>query len=133
MRAEVISYLEANLVSGFAVTRELPWDSNGQPLYEKNFKRIYVDQDQVSQETLIAVLNGSGVINQTVTVSAYVTTDAKNTPSNLNSLITTMTAAAVGITAPGTTQRVTQVSSVLTGDSQTMQFEFSSKQLIVNQ
>jgi hypothetical protein len=119
-------------VPGYAVASELPWDSNGEPLYVKNYKRIYVDQDQVSQEPLIDVLNGPGVVNQTTTVRAYITTDAKNVPSNLNNLINTISSARF-VSLAGATQRSTQVTTELDGDAQIVSFEFSWRQLIVNQ
>lgn len=133
MRAEVLAYFQANPVPGFAVASELPWDSNGEPLYVKNYKRVYVDQDQVSQESLIEVLNGSGVLNQTTTVTAYVTTDAKNVPSNLSNLINTANRARLVSASAGQTQKTTQVSTELDGDAQIVTFEFSWTQLIVNQ
>lgn len=132
MRTQVLAYFETTTVPGFAVSSELPWDSNGDPLYVKNFKRIYVDQDQVSQDPLIEVLNGPGVINQTITVRAYVTTDAKNVPSNLNNLVTMMTSARF-VPLAGATQRTTQVTTELAGAAQILTFEFSWRQLIVNQ
>ena len=132
MRAEVLAYCQANPVPGYAVASELPWDSNGEPLYVKNYKRIYVDQDQVSQEPLIDVLNGPGVVNQTTTVRAYITTDAKNVPSNLNNLINTISSARF-VSLAGATQRSTQVTTELDGDAQIVSFEFSWRQLIVNQ
>jgi len=39
MRSDILTYLNANLVTGFGVSEELPWDASGQPLYLKNMKR----------------------------------------------------------------------------------------------
>lgn len=132
MRTEVIEYLDANKVSGYTVTQELPWDSSGTPLYLKNFKRIYVDRDQVVQEPIIDVLNGTGVINEITTVRVYVTTDAKTAPSNLDTLVSTIKNARMTSDITGVTQRATQVSSEFEGDALVTEFEISFRRLIVN-
>jgi hypothetical protein len=132
MRSDILDYLAQNKVTGYSVTQELPWDSSGAPLYLKNFKKIYVDQDQVVQEPLIDVLNGGGIINQDTTVAVYVTTDAKNAPSNLATLVSTIQNARLDPAVTGVTQRATQVSTEFVGDAQVTTFEISFRQLIVN-
>lgn len=132
MRSDILDYLAQNKVPGYSVTQELPWDSSGAPLYLKNFKKIYVDQDQVVQEPLIDVLNGGGIINQDTTVAVYVTTDAKNAPSNLATLVSTIQNARLDPAVTGVTQRATQVSTEFVGDAQVTTFEISFRQLIVN-
>lgn len=132
MRTEIIDYFKSNKVSGYTLTEELPWDSSGNPLYLKNFKYIYVDSDQVAQEPLIDVLNGAGIVNQTTTVRAYITTDAKNQPSNYATMVSTFMNARLDTDIAGVTQRATQVSTEFVGDAQVTQFEFSFRELIVN-
>jgi hypothetical protein len=132
MRSLILDYLAENKVPGYSVTQELPWDSSGAPLYLKNFKKIYVDQDQVVQEPLIDTLNGGGIINQDTTVAVYVTTDAKNAPSNLATLVSTIQNARLDPAVTGVTQRATQVSTEFVGDAQVTTFEISFRQLIVN-
>jgi hypothetical protein len=132
MRSLILDYLAQNKVTGYSVTQELPWDSSGAPLYLKNFKKIYVDQDQVVQEPLIDTLNGGGITNQDTTVAVYVTTDAKNAPSNLATLVSTIQNARLDPAVTGVTQRATQVSTEFVGDAQVTTFEISFRQLIVN-
>jgi hypothetical protein len=132
MRAEVLAYLQANAVTGFPISTELPWDANGVPLYRKNFRRVYVGPDQVSQEPLIDTLNGSGVIDEITTVSVYVATDAKNLPTGYSDLVTMITGARLVTTLTGATQRVTQVSTSFEQDSQITEFDISFRRLIVN-
>jgi hypothetical protein len=132
MRSLILDYLAENKVTGYSATQELPWDSSGAPLYLKNFKKIYVDQDQVVQEPLIDTLNGGGIINQDTTVAVYVTTDAKNAPSNLATLVSTIQNARLDPAVTGVTQRATQVSTEFVGDAQVTTFEISFRQLIVN-
>jgi hypothetical protein len=132
MRSQVLDYLDQNKVTGYTVTQELPWDSSGAPLYLKNFKRIYVDRDQVVQEPLIDTLDGNGIINETTTVRVYVTTDAKTVPSNLDTLVSVIKAARLASEISGVTQRLTQVESDFVGDALVTQFDLSWRQLIVN-
>jgi hypothetical protein len=132
MRTEILDYFRANKVNGYTLTQELPWDTQGNPLYLKNFKYIYVDSDQVAQEPLIDVLNGPGIVNQITTVTAYITTDAKNQPSNYDTMVSTFMNARLDTDIAGVTQRATQVSTEFNGDAQITQFDFSFRQLIVN-
>lgn len=132
MRTDIIDYFTANKVSGYTLTEELPWDNQGNPLYLKNFKRIYVDSDQVAQEPLIDVLNGPGIVNENTTVTAYVTTDAKNQPSNYATMVSTFKNARLDTDIAGVTQRATQVSTEFVGDAQVTRFDFSFTKLIVN-
>ena len=132
MRTEILDYLASNKVNGYTLSKELPWDSSGDALYLKNFKYIYVDSDQIAQEPLIDVLNGSGIVNEITTVSAYVTTDAKNQPSNYATMVSTFANARLTTQIAGVTQRATQVSTQFAGDAQVTQFDFSFRRLIVN-
>jgi hypothetical protein len=132
MRTEILDYFKANKVNGYTLTQELPWDASGDPLYLKNFKYIYVDSDQIAQEPLIDVLNGAGIVNQITTVSTFITTDAKNQPSNYATMVSTFMNARLDTDIAGVTQRATQVSTEFIGDAQVTQFDFSFRQLIVN-
>ena len=132
MRTEILDYFKANKVNGYTLTQELPWDTQGNPLYLKNFKYIYVDSDQIAQEPLIDVLNGAGIVNQITTVSTFITTDAKNQPSNYATMVSTFMNARLDTDITGVTQRATQVSTEFIGDAQITQFDFSFRHLIVN-
>ena len=132
MRTEILDYFKANKVNGYTLTQELPWDTQGNPLYLKNFKYIYVDSDQIAQEPLIDVLNGAGIVNEITTVRTYITTDAKNQPSNYATMVSTFMNARLDTDITGVTQRATQVSTEFIGDAQVTQFDFSFRQLIVN-
>jgi len=132
MRTALLEWFAANPVPGFTLTQELPWDAGGTALYLKNFKRIYVDTEQVAQEPLIDVLNGPGVVNQITTVTVRITTDAKNPPSNYQTMVNTFQNARLDPAIIGVTQRTTQVTSEFVSDAQVSQFEFSFTELIVN-
>jgi len=132
MRTEILDYFKANKVNGYTLTQELPWDTQGNPLYLKNFRYIYVDSDQIAQEPLIDVLNGVGIVNEITTVRTFITTDAKNQPSNYATMVSTFQNARLDTDITGVTQRATQVSTEFIGDAQITQFDFSFRQLIVN-
>lgn len=95
MRAELLAYL-TTATSALAVktVSELPWNTAGEPLYLKNMKKFYLDQDQIEQTTLIPVLPGSDdVLQNNITVRGYFAVDAKNQPTGLSTALTTFLSA----------------------------------------
>ena len=90
MRAELLSYLTtATSTATIKTVSELPWNTAGEPLYLKNLKKFYLDEEQVEQSVLIPVLPGSNdVMQDTVSVTGYFACDAKNQPSGLSSSLT---------------------------------------------
>lgn len=90
MRTELLTYLNAQLTGTVKVSQELPWSQGEQPLYFKNMRRVYFDEEQVDDRQLIAVIAGSDINERTKTVRAYLAVDAKNTPTGITSVITTM-------------------------------------------
>jgi hypothetical protein len=89
MRTELLSAITSavSTLTQFAVSQELPWEQNGTPLYRKNMKKIYVDRERVEQTTLIPTLNGNEVFQNDLISEVYLAVDAKNTPSQLDSVI----------------------------------------------
>jgi hypothetical protein len=53
-------------------------------------KKMYLDQDQVVQTTLIPTLDGNDVFQNDLTVKGYFAVDAKNQPTGLSQAITTI-------------------------------------------
>jgi hypothetical protein len=91
MRSELLSYLTTALSTAtIKVSQELPWTTAGEPLYLKNMKKLYLDQDQVVQTTLIPTLNGGDVFQNDLIVRGYFAVDAKNQPAGLSTAITTI-------------------------------------------
>ena len=90
MRTELLSAITTAIstLTQFAVSQELPWSQNGTPLYLKNMKKIYVDRERQEETTLIPTLNGGEVFQDDLITEVYVAVDAKNTPSQLDALIT---------------------------------------------
>ena len=83
MRAELLTYLTtATSATTIRTVSELPWNNAGQPLYLKNMKKFYLDQEQIEQSVLIPCLPGQNDIMQnTITVRGYFAVDAKHLPS----------------------------------------------------
>ena len=90
MRTELLAAITTAIstLTQFAVSQELPWEQNGNPLYIKNMKKIYVDRARQEETMLIPTLNGGEVFQDDFIAEVYVAVDAKNTPSQLDTLIT---------------------------------------------
>ena len=90
MRTELLSAITTAIstLTQFAVSTELPWEQNGTPLYRKNMKKVYVDRERVEQTTLIPTLDGIDVFQNDLISEVYLAVDAKNPPSQLDSVIT---------------------------------------------
>ena len=95
MRSELLSYLTtATSTATIRTVSELPWNTAGEPLYLKNMKKFYLDQEQYEESVLIPVLPGQNdVMQRTVAVTGYFAVDAKNQPAGLASALTTILAA----------------------------------------
>jgi len=89
MRSNLLSAITSatSTLTQFGVSMELPWQQNGLPLFRKNLKKIYVDQDYVEQSSLIPTLDHSNILENLQICRAYVAMDAKNPPTQLNQLI----------------------------------------------
>ena len=105
MRAELLSYLTtATSTATVKCVSELPWNTAGEPLYLKNMKKMYLDQTQRVETTLIPTLDGNDVFQRDLLVTGYFAVDAKNEPTGLSQAITTILSAKdkTGITNFGT-------------------------------
>lgn len=95
MRSELLSYLTtATSTATIKTVSELPWNTAGEPLYLKNMKKFYLDQEQQVESVMIPVLPGSNdVLQQDFSVKGYFAVDAKNQPSGLTQAIATILSA----------------------------------------
>jgi hypothetical protein len=88
MRAELLTYLTAQLTGSIKTSQELPWSEGTNALYLKNARRVYLDEPYTEQDVLFPTL-GSLQINSRVTVVRwYLTMDAKNRNTDLDSALT---------------------------------------------
>lgn len=92
MRSQLLSYLTtATSALTVKTVSELPWNTAGEPLYLKNMKKFYLDEEQIEQSVMFATLPGSNdVMANLVRVRGFFAVDAKNQPSGLSTAITTI-------------------------------------------
>lgn len=90
MRTELLTYFKNLKLKNFGVSEELPFTSSNTVLYLKNPKKVYTDLKQVSTETLIPILGDNGVLSEIHTVRVYFSTDAKNLPSDYETVLSAL-------------------------------------------
>jgi hypothetical protein len=132
MRDEILTYLEANVLDGFTITRELPWNESGDtPLYMKNFKVVYANLPEVFQEELYDTLHSTAVVDETETVFVYVANDAKTLPTNYEGMVDVIKASTRYI-GNGNIERLCQVDIEYFGSIVLTTFAISAKRAINN-
>ena len=105
IRSSLITQLTTNLAgSNVSVSSELPFESGGDVLYSKNMKTLYVDEEQISQDTLYEVLDRSNFLTNTSTVNAYLQVDAKTQLTDINVIISSVLSAKSVITGTITSE-----------------------------
>jgi hypothetical protein len=64
MRSTLLAALTTSLSTNTAITvsAELPWSQNGEPLYLKNKKKLYLDFPRIEESVLIDTLGDCQVI-----------------------------------------------------------------------
>jgi hypothetical protein len=125
IRDAVVSYLQANPVTGFRVTEELPWTAAANPLYLKNKKTLYVDRPQVEADPIIGTLAGDTLANEDYLVTVYLATDAKNLPSGYETLYDIVVEARTVGANLGYTQRNTDVDTDYDDDVLVTRFDLN--------
>lgn len=90
MRTQLLNYIEALKLKTYKVSKELPFSNSGVVMHLKNPKTIYVDEDQVATEVIIPILSGVDIDGETTTVRVYLSTDAKQQPSDYSTLVTAL-------------------------------------------
>lgn len=132
MRDELITHLKTLNLGTVKVSEELPFNKDGEPLYLKNFKSIYVDRPTLNQEGVINTLDGSSLVNQETIVAAYLTVDAKNQPSNMDAIVSAMRTAKGNVTTDNHINRTVSVSQQYSGDALVTVFEYRFTELLTS-
>lgn len=132
MRDEITQYLGKQKLGTFAMARELPWSADGTALYLKNFKKIYVDRDLITQTDDLQTLGGPVAIRETTSVSVYFTTDAKNLPQDYATTLSTIRSARLIPTISGVIERQADVTTSYEGDAMVTRVEFRFSKLYLN-
>lgn len=116
MRTEIIDYVNSLALGGFTINQELPFEESGTPLYLKNLKRIYVDIGAYQSDPIIQALNGLTINNETTIIRLYFSCDAKQIPSNYESLVADLKEAKDITTIEGVNRRQCDVSTEINAD-----------------
>jgi len=88
IRDELKSNLDVSLSgSNVSVSSELPYIVGGETLYNKNMKKLYLDEDNVSKTELIQCLDSFDLIETETTVTGFLSVDAKNQPGDIDTII----------------------------------------------
>jgi hypothetical protein len=123
IRDTLVTGLTANLAtSNVSVSSELPFNSGGEPLYIKNKKFVYVDEDNKDVTELYNTLDGNDIFQTETTVTAYLTVDAKNQPSDIDSIVNVIVGERLGVSEPHI--RECEVETEITLDYITYNFDY---------
>ncbi len=89
IRSDLLTQITTNLAShtNIRVSNELPFNTSGKPLYQQNMKFVYVDEEELNVEQLYRTLDQSDVNTTVTTVNAYLSVDAKNQLSDINTVV----------------------------------------------
>tara|TARA_R110000803_G_scaffold92460_3_gene159971 strand:- start:393 stop:791 length:399 start_codon:yes stop_codon:yes gene_type:complete len=99
IRNSLLTQLTTNLANtSVSVRSELPFTSGGDVLYSKNMKSLYVDHEQIEQDTLFTVLDRNNVETNISSLNAYLQIDAKTELADINSIVSNVLSAKSVIT-----------------------------------
>tara|TARA_R100001460_G_scaffold38649_1_gene73168 strand:+ start:5833 stop:6228 length:396 start_codon:yes stop_codon:yes gene_type:complete len=89
VRSDLITQITTNLAShsNISINNELPFVQGGNPLYVNNMNTVYVDEQQIEKETLYATLDSGNIESTTTTINAYLSTDAKEQFSDIDTVV----------------------------------------------
>lgn len=87
MRKEVLDKVQGLYLTGWKISKELPFDDRGEPLYNKNPRTVYVDNPQTEREPLIQTLGTCTVYQTITTIGIYFSSDAKNIPATYDDTV----------------------------------------------
>ena len=124
-RSSLITQITTNIAahSNVSIVSDLPYDSAGDPLYDKNKNTVYVGEQEISVEELIATLDQNPVLQTTTTIPVYLSTDAKNPFSDIDTIIANLLVARNVIT--GTVESDSSYETTISDDVITYTFEYN--------
>ena len=124
MRQAIYDHIGSLSLGSFNLSSELPWSSSGTALYLKNLKRIYVDVDQITEDLSIAALDGLIINDEITTVRVFFACDAKQLPSNYETIVSGIRTAKSTASIEGVSRRECDVSTSFEEDIVVTEFEF---------
>ena len=125
VRSDLLTQLSTNLAAhtNIKLSQELPWETGENPLYLQNMKTVYVDEEQINVEQLYRTLDQSNVNSTVTTVNAYLSVDAKNQLSDINTVVANILLARNKIIS--TTDSSSDYETETEGDVITYTFEYN--------
>jgi hypothetical protein len=105
MRTELLTYLTAQLTASIKTSEELPFQEGTNPLYLKNARRVYLDEPYTEQSEFLPTLGSLSINTRVTTVRWFLTMDAKNRNTDLDSALTILGSAKDITTIVGVWQR----------------------------
>jgi hypothetical protein len=125
-RSDLITQISTNLAFTSNVTvntTELPFESGGNPLYLNNMNTVYVDEQKIEEDQLYKTLDQGTVTETTTTINAYLATDAKESFSDIETVVANLLLASNAIT--GTVNTTSDYETAITDDVITYTFEYN--------
>jgi hypothetical protein len=98
MRTQLLAYLTASLTGSVKTSQELPYEEGGNALYQKNPRRVYLDEPYTEMNSIYPTLNGGQVNERIIIVKGYLTADAKNRNNDLDQALVVLAQAKNQIT-----------------------------------
>lgn len=130
MREELKDYIVGLKLKNYKVSDELPFSNSGTAMYLKNAKTFYVDDDQVTTEPFMQVMNGAIIESEVTTVRVYLSTDAKQKPSDYANVVSGIKAWKYVTANTPYFRKEVDVTSEFENDLQITQFEFRFTKII---
>lgn len=124
-RSDLITRIVSNLAFTSNVTvnqTELPFQSGGNPLYLNNMNTVYIDEQDIEADELYRTLDQGLITESTTTINAYFATDAKESFSDIETVVTNLLLARLAIT--GTVNTTSDYETAITDDVITYTFEY---------
>lgn len=132
MRQAIIDGISALSLGTFAVSSELPWTASGQPLYEKNYKVFYVSEPESVESNLFNTLDAGVFAKKESTIRVFVVVDAKQKPSNYDSLVSGVRNVKNTTDIAGVTSRECDITTSFQADALTTEFVFRFTEMKIN-
>lgn len=123
MRAQLLTYLTANLTGTIKASNELPWEEGGNALYLKNMRRVYLDEPNTEVDQLVATFD-TDVLQKITTVRGFMAVDAKNRNADLDTALTTLAQAKDVNTITDSFRKEFDYTTSIDADRITYEFEY---------
>lgn len=124
MRDQLLAYLTAQLTGSIKVSQEQPFEQGGNPLYLKNMRRVYLQEERVEQDLLVPVLDDTGVMQSITYVQAYLAVDAKSRNSDLDAALSTLSQARLGANITNSFRKEFDYTTTIDNDQLVYEFEY---------